>query len=70
MRNILNMVAGPETIYTEHEFDPAKHEEIADTKAVEKRTDLICTIGPKSWDLEVRVNLMVAEPVVTTVGIT
>jgi len=49
-----------ETIHLEHEIDPAKYEEVADPKAVEKRMDIICTIGPKSGDLEVCVNPMEA----------
>jgi len=39
---------------------PCRYEEIADTKPVEKKTDIICTIGPKSWDPEVLVKLMKA----------
>merc|ERR1719413_212296 len=39
---------------------PSKYEEIADTKTVEKKCDIICTIGPKSWDPEVLVKLMEA----------
>jgi len=37
---------------------PSKYEEIADTNVVEKKTDIICTIGPSSWDPEVLVKLM------------
>merc|ERR1719450_1897893 len=39
---------------------PSKYEEIADTTDREKKTDIICTIGPKSWDPEVLVKLMEA----------
>eukprot|EP00443_Scrippsiella_acuminata_P048655 CAMPEP_0115244326 /NCGR_PEP_ID=MMETSP0270-20121206/39929_1 /TAXON_ID=71861 /ORGANISM="Scrippsiella trochoidea, Strain CCMP3099" /LENGTH=341 /DNA_ID=CAMNT_0002659457 /DNA_START=31 /DNA_END=1052 /DNA_ORIENTATION=- len=39
---------------------PSKYEEIAATNQVEKKTDIICTIGPKSWDPEVLVQLMEA----------
>merc|ERR1711920_123414 len=39
---------------------PSNYEEIADTKDREKKTDIICTIGPKSWDPEVLVKLMEA----------
>merc|ERR1719277_846673 len=37
---------------------PAKYEDIASTNPVEKKTDIICTIGPKSWDPEVLVKLI------------
>lgn len=38
---------------------PAKYEEIANTNEVkERKTDIICTIGPKSWDPEVLVKLI------------
>merc|ERR1719277_817505 len=37
---------------------PAKYEEIASTNPMEKKTDIICTIGPKSWDPEVLVKLI------------
>ena len=38
---------------------PAKYEEIANTNDVkERKTDIICTIGPKSWDPEVLVQLI------------
>merc|ERR1719226_399284 len=39
---------------------PSKYEEIADTNPPEgeKKTDIICTIGPKSWDPEVLVKLI------------
>jgi len=32
---------------------PSSYEEIADTTEGSKKTDIICTIGPKSWDPEV-----------------
>jgi len=38
---------------------PAKYEEIANTTEVkDRKTGIICTIGPKSWDPEVLVKLM------------
>mmetsp|Transcript_89302 Transcript_89302/g.207815 ORF Transcript_89302/g.207815 Transcript_89302/m.207815 type:complete len:439 (+) Transcript_89302:67-1383(+) len=37
---------------------PSNYEAIADTSRKEKKTDIICTIGPKSWDPEVLVKLM------------
>jgi pyruvate kinase len=39
---------------------PASYEDIADTNPVEKRTDVVCTIGPKSWSPEKLVELMKA----------
>ncbi|CAK0910549.1 unnamed protein product [Prorocentrum cordatum] len=39
---------------------PGSYEEIADTNPVEKKTDIICTIGPKSWSPEKLVELMKA----------
>jgi len=39
---------------------PSAYELIAETNEVEKQTDIICTIGPKSWDPEVLVKLMKA----------
>eukprot|EP00413_Alexandrium_margalefii_P009853 CAMPEP_0204526466 /NCGR_PEP_ID=MMETSP0661-20131031/8458_1 /ASSEMBLY_ACC=CAM_ASM_000606 /TAXON_ID=109239 /ORGANISM="Alexandrium margalefi, Strain AMGDE01CS-322" /LENGTH=466 /DNA_ID=CAMNT_0051532315 /DNA_START=41 /DNA_END=1441 /DNA_ORIENTATION=+ len=39
---------------------PTNYEAIADTNPCEKKTDIICTIGPKSWDPEVLVKLMEA----------
>jgi len=40
--------------------DPSSYEEIANTNAVEKKTDIVCTIGPKSWSPEKLVELMQA----------
>jgi len=37
---------------------PSKYEDIAATSTAEKKTDIICTIGPKSWDPDVLVKLM------------
>merc|ERR1712061_883527 len=37
---------------------PSTYEEIAATNPKEKKTDIICTIGPKSWDPEVLVKLI------------
>mmetsp|Transcript_101218 Transcript_101218/g.264425 ORF Transcript_101218/g.264425 Transcript_101218/m.264425 type:complete len:467 (-) Transcript_101218:444-1844(-) len=37
---------------------PSKLEEIASMNPVEKVTDIICTIGPKSWDPEVLVKMI------------
>jgi len=37
---------------------PASYEDIADTNPVAKRTDIVCTIGPKSWSPEKLVELM------------
>merc|ERR1719210_2379543 len=37
---------------------PSALEQIADTNVKEKKTDIICTIGPKSWDPEVLVKLI------------
>jgi len=39
---------------------PSNYEAIADVNPLEKKTDIICTIGPKSWDPEVLVKLMEA----------
>jgi len=39
---------------------PSLYEQIADTNPKQKKTDIICTIGPKSWDPEVLVQLMKA----------
>jgi len=39
---------------------PSKYEEIASTSTAEKKCDIICTIGPKSWDPEILVKLMEA----------
>jgi pyruvate kinase len=39
---------------------PSLYEQIADTNPKQKNTDIICTIGPKSWDPEVLVQLMKA----------
>mmetsp|Transcript_104145 Transcript_104145/g.145032 ORF Transcript_104145/g.145032 Transcript_104145/m.145032 type:complete len:468 (-) Transcript_104145:90-1493(-) len=39
---------------------PASYEKIADVNNKEKEADIICTIGPKSWDPEVLVKLMKA----------
>merc|ERR1719277_2821075 len=39
---------------------PSKYEDIASTNPKEKKTDIICTIGPKSWDPEVLVKLIEA----------
>ncbi|CAE7402615.1 PYK1, partial [Symbiodinium sp. CCMP2456] len=39
---------------------PAAYEKIADVNNKEKEADIICTIGPKSWDPEVLVELMKA----------
>ncbi|CAJ1336448.1 unnamed protein product [Effrenium voratum] len=39
---------------------PSAYEKIADVNNKEKETDIICTIGPKSWDPEVLVKLMKA----------
>jgi pyruvate kinase len=39
---------------------PGSYEEIADTNPVEKKTDIVCTIGPKSWSPEKLVELMKA----------
>jgi len=39
---------------------PAAFEEIAEVNNKEKKADIICTIGPKSWDPEVLVKLMKA----------
>jgi len=39
---------------------PSLYEQIADTTSKEKKTDIICTIGPKSWDPEKLVQLMKA----------
>jgi pyruvate kinase len=37
---------------------PAKYEDIAKVNNHHKRTDIICTIGPKSWDPEVLIKLI------------
>jgi len=37
---------------------PTPYELIADTNDTQKKADIICTIGPKSWDPEVLVELM------------
>lgn len=37
---------------------PTPYEQIADTNDKQKKADIICTIGPKSWDPEVLVELM------------
>merc|ERR1740138_1499604 len=37
---------------------PTPYELIADTNDKQKKADIICTIGPKSWDPEVLVELM------------
>jgi len=37
---------------------PSNYEAIADISSREKKTDIICTIGPKSWDPEVLAELM------------
>jgi len=37
---------------------PSSYEEIAATNPVEKKTDIVCTIGPKSWDPPVLVEMM------------
>eukprot|EP00930_Biecheleria_cincta_P008665 TRINITY_DN1101_c0_g1_i1.p1 TRINITY_DN1101_c0_g1~~TRINITY_DN1101_c0_g1_i1.p1 ORF type:complete len:459 (-),score=112.07 TRINITY_DN1101_c0_g1_i1:143-1519(-) len=37
---------------------PTPYELIADTNEKQKKADIICTIGPKSWDPEVLVELM------------
>jgi pyruvate kinase len=37
---------------------PSAYEQIADVNQKEKATDIICTIGPKSWDPEVLVQLI------------
>eukprot|EP00440_Ansanella_granifera_P005016 gb/GFBE01005438.1/.p1 GENE.gb/GFBE01005438.1/~~gb/GFBE01005438.1/.p1 ORF type:complete len:465 (+),score=163.53 gb/GFBE01005438.1/:1-1395(+) len=37
---------------------PSAYECIADTNEKQKKADIICTIGPKSWDPEVLVELM------------
>mmetsp|Transcript_25064 Transcript_25064/g.77313 ORF Transcript_25064/g.77313 Transcript_25064/m.77313 type:complete len:474 (+) Transcript_25064:68-1489(+) len=39
---------------------PSNYEAIADVNPLEKKTDIICTIGPKSWDPEVLAELMEA----------
>lgn len=39
---------------------PSLYEQIADTNPRKKKTDIICTIGPKSWDPEKLVQLMKA----------
>jgi hypothetical protein len=39
---------------------PSSLENIANTNPVQKKTDIICTIGPRSWDPEVLVKLMKA----------
>merc|ERR1719382_1911311 len=39
---------------------PSKYEDIADTTPREKEADIICTIGPKSWDPDVLVKLIEA----------
>merc|ERR550532_2504345 len=39
---------------------PSLYEQIADTNPKQKKTDIVCTIGPKSWDPEVLVKLMEA----------
>merc|ERR1712061_946947 len=39
---------------------PSLYEQIADTNPKQKKTDIVCTIGPKSWDPEVLVQLMEA----------
>merc|ERR1719242_1444142 len=39
---------------------PSLYEQIADTNPKTKKTDIICTIGPKSWDPEKLVELMKA----------
>ena len=39
---------------------PSSLENIADTNPTQKKTDIVCTIGPKSWDPEVLVKLMKA----------
>jgi len=39
---------------------PSLYEQIADTNPTTKKTDIICTIGPKSWDPEKLVELMKA----------
>merc|ERR1740138_1086868 len=39
---------------------PTPYELIADTNDKQKKADIICTIGPKSWDPEVLVELMKA----------
>merc|ERR1719343_1201724 len=37
---------------------PSKYEEIAATKDIQRKTDIICTIGPKSWSPEVLAELI------------
>jgi len=37
---------------------PSSYEDIANTNKVEKKTGIVCTIGPKSWDPEVLVKLI------------
>merc|ERR1719382_2000887 len=39
---------------------PSKYEDIASTNPMEKKTDVVCTIGPKSWDPDVLVKLIEA----------
>ncbi|CAK9094637.1 unnamed protein product [Durusdinium trenchii] len=39
---------------------PSAYEDIAEVNKKEKKADIICTIGPKSWDPEVLVKLMKA----------
>ncbi|CAE8595097.1 unnamed protein product [Polarella glacialis] len=37
---------------------PSKLEDIANMNPIEKKADIICTIGPKSWDPEVMIKLI------------
>eukprot|EP00434_Breviolum_minutum_P011678 symbB.v1.2.010300.t1/scaffold666.1/size175110/12 len=52
--------ASTETFQQQPMEYPAAFEEIADVNNKEKKADIICTIGPKSWDPEVLVKLMKA----------
>jgi len=59
-KNLVVCQASTETFQQQPMEYPAAFEEIADVNSKEKKADIICTIGPKSWDPEVLVKLMKA----------
>eukprot|EP00929_Paragymnodinium_shiwhaense_P020359 TRINITY_DN135_c0_g2_i2.p1 TRINITY_DN135_c0_g2~~TRINITY_DN135_c0_g2_i2.p1 ORF type:complete len:484 (+),score=175.70 TRINITY_DN135_c0_g2_i2:80-1531(+) len=50
--------AGHETYQQESMMFPAAYEKIADTNPRDKKTGIVCTIGPKSWSPEKLIGLM------------
>eukprot|EP00929_Paragymnodinium_shiwhaense_P020356 TRINITY_DN135_c0_g1_i2.p1 TRINITY_DN135_c0_g1~~TRINITY_DN135_c0_g1_i2.p1 ORF type:complete len:478 (+),score=152.43 TRINITY_DN135_c0_g1_i2:90-1523(+) len=56
--NVARKAAGHETYQQGSMKFPSAYEKIADTNPREKKTGIVCTIGPKSWSPEKLVGLM------------